>query len=297
MAKLEIKEFKTIDEQIAILESRKVNVKDNAFAKKTLENINYYNLTVYRKLLGYDSELDEYKDEVEFEELKNLYELNFELRSFLFKYLLKVETTIKAKISYLHSELYGPLGYKELGNYIYKCRRLNDKGITQFGELHSSFTKELNRSKEEYVVWHVETYKDIPFWVSINLLSFGSLSKLFRILKYAEKRKISKIYNSSPDQLTSWLWQLSIIRNISAHHGVLLCREYKEAPLDDEYLEISEAKSLSSYFCVVFHLLENRDERVTFISELNEIISKNDISDEKLVGFKKDWFEKLEELC
>ena len=43
----DIKPFKTIEEQIAILEDRGLIIEDKEYAKKSLSNLNYYRLSAY----------------------------------------------------------------------------------------------------------------------------------------------------------------------------------------------------------------------------------------------------------
>lgn len=43
----DVKPFKTIEEQISILEDRGLIIEDKEYAKKSLVNLNYYRLSAY----------------------------------------------------------------------------------------------------------------------------------------------------------------------------------------------------------------------------------------------------------
>lgn len=77
-------------------------------------------------------------------------------------------------------------------------------------------------TKESFVIHHNNVYGDLAIWVAIEILDFGSLSKLFSGMIYSDQQKFSSTYSAPIGNIFSkWLRSLTFIRNISAHHGRL----------------------------------------------------------------------------
>lgn len=80
----EVKPFKTIEEQIAILEEKGLIIDDEDIARKFLANLNYYRLSAYTLTLRKD---DHFYDNVHFSDVMQIYRFDMELRAALM-YLL-----------------------------------------------------------------------------------------------------------------------------------------------------------------------------------------------------------------
>lgn len=89
-----MKPFKTYDEQIDILKSRNLKIKDKSKAKDILSQINYYNL-----INGYKDPFliknDKFKDNASLEEIYSLHEMDRELKQVVFSSLLRFEKLLK----------------------------------------------------------------------------------------------------------------------------------------------------------------------------------------------------------
>ena len=274
--KRKVKAFKTIEEQISILKSRNVVIKNSIDAHQLLEDINYYNLMSYRNIFNYDIDNDTFKNEVELLKIKEIHFFNIDLRSFLFKYISYIESSMKTKISYVHSEKYGPLGYKDIHNFVQSAYDIKDGDLTFHGEIMYSLNKELNRSKEDYIEWHLKTYEDIPFWVAINKMNFSDMSKFYNLLIHSVKKTISKYFDAGPDQIKSWLHQLSILRNVCAHQGNLVIWKYQDIPLDKKYNGKYKVNTFYQYIIAIYHLIRCDEISCKYIEEFSSIISKLD---------------------
>ena len=87
----DIKPFKTIEEQIAILEDRGLIIEDEDYAKKSLSNLNYYRLSAYTLTLRKD---DCFYDNVRFSDVMQIYNFDMELRAALMYLLESIEVSI-----------------------------------------------------------------------------------------------------------------------------------------------------------------------------------------------------------
>lgn len=95
------KAFKTLEEQVEILKERNLLFNDDVVALQFLARENYYKvMTSYKGLFLDKQEKETYLEGTNFEDIKNLYLLDRDLKSLYLKYLLIVENRFKAILSY-----------------------------------------------------------------------------------------------------------------------------------------------------------------------------------------------------
>ena len=61
------------------------------------------------------------------------------------------------------------------------------------------------------------TYGYLPLWVLNNILTLGTISKFYSLMKQNERQTVSKIFRLSDNELESILTYVSSVRNFSAH--------------------------------------------------------------------------------
>ena len=108
------KEFKSIDEQIAILQSRGLTINDLKYAKEFLYKNNYYRVSGYSLTLR---KHDVFSETAEFQNIIDIYEFDHELRHILLKYIELIEVTIKSIYAYEFSKKYGPTEYLNCNHF------------------------------------------------------------------------------------------------------------------------------------------------------------------------------------
>ena len=112
------KEFKTINEQIEILKSRNIIVKDYNKAYKILEKNNYYYLiNGYKDLFLNEKHKDEYISNTKIEEVYAIYQFDKNMKMIFLKYILLIENEINTYIAYEFSKTYGHKDYLILKNF------------------------------------------------------------------------------------------------------------------------------------------------------------------------------------
>ena len=88
--------FKTLDEQLAILEERGLVIQDYDKAKAILFRENYFFINGYRRLFAKSPKSDQFITGTTFEELYATFTFDRGLRNLMFKYLLIIENNIKS---------------------------------------------------------------------------------------------------------------------------------------------------------------------------------------------------------
>lgn len=215
------KGFKTIDEQIELLQSRNLHIENKETAKEILLNNNYYYLiNGYKDLfLNRNSKTEIFRNGTTLEEIYSLYEFDRKIRIIFLEYILLIERKIDTYIAYEFSKNYGHKDYliPENFNNISKNIELIDKFVNDINLEISHQYKNSNKMIRHYL----DTYKYIPLWVLIRILSFGKVSKFYSFMKQKEQNNISRKFNIKSEILKIYLMNLGNIRNICAHNEKL----------------------------------------------------------------------------
>lgn len=208
---------KTIQEQIDLLKSRNMAFHDEANAPHFLANISYYRLKGYWWEMQNDKINHHFASGSYFEDVIDLYNFDRHFRLIVFNAIERIEIALRTKMIYHLSLTHGAEWYLNSQHFPNK---------KYFSDFQSKIHSELSDSSEEFIVKHYENHpNDNPeSWKALEVLTLGSLSKLYRNLNHQlpEKNQVAKefgLYNQK--YLSSWLITITLARNIIAHHGRL----------------------------------------------------------------------------
>ena len=210
------KEFKSYDEQIKLLKSKKLIINDYEHAKGVLKNIGYFAL-----INGYKRPFKEndgtYKSGTCFEDIEQLYYFDERLRTIILEHLLLVERTVKSSISYYFSQdNKGVNEYFNLNCYNYRGR----KNIEEINRLVLILLNAYSDEKHSYIKHYKEKHNgEIPLWVLMNAMTFGQVSKMYSLLKVKTQQKICGDFNiTSNSDMAKMLNMITLFRNVCAHN-------------------------------------------------------------------------------
>lgn len=212
-----VKPFLSYEQQIEKLKlDKELKIENEDFAKEKLKEVGYYHLITGYKDLFRNKNIGKYNRGACFEDIYALYEFDKTLREIFFKYLQIIELTFASHISYYFCERYASEQAKYLNpnnyNYVNVNRRHVDTLIGILNDLANGTRVYGN------IVYYRTHYHNVPLWITINHLTFGSKSKMYELLQSPMQNKISAEY---ADLDTSGLSQtmkfLTKFRNICAH--------------------------------------------------------------------------------
>ncbi|OKH11180.1 Abi family protein [[Limnothrix rosea] IAM M-220] len=213
----------TLTDQINLLESRGLIVSDKAKAEFYLARINYYRLRAYCLPFEQSPQTHQFKTGTTFENVLDLYIFDRELRLHLLDAIERIEVSMRSIWAYELAHAYNP--HAHLDRTLFDERQW----VKNLAKLH----REVERSNEDFIRHFKRTYSEAlpPVWVAVEVMSLGSLSSWFGILKPRQARqKIATHYGINHSVLESWLHHLAIVRNICAHHSRLWNKEISVAP-------------------------------------------------------------------
>jgi abortive infection bacteriophage resistance protein len=252
----------SVDQQLEILEQRGLSVKQPERAKRFLEVVSFFRLSIYMRpfqIPGNDDHL--FKANTEFKQVIALYGFDRELRLLVIDAIERVEVAVRATLNnhmsckyqtdtahsgshwYLNSDL-----FNQRFNHQRLINDITEKQQKEAAQLSRDIAKITNsnarsgikqqriaqRTKENYPRFYQQTYQTpnlMPGWAMTEELTLGSLSHMYQGLKRdADRKAIAKRFDVPHEVLASWLHTLNFVRNCCAHHSRLWNRELAVQP-------------------------------------------------------------------
>ena len=231
---MKTKVFRTIDEQILILQNKGLIIDDIDFARDTLIRENYFFLSGYRHPFLRSKNDNYFLPNTHFSELYALFNFDRQIRNIIFKNILIVENNMKSIFSYQLSKNYG---YKEKDYLKASNFTSNPEKQRQINDLIRKMKRQIrvNGAQHSATDHYIKHYGYIPLWVVVKVLSFGIVSELFNIMKREDQEEIAAVYNVSIDNLLTYFPILANYRNLCAHEDILYDHINQKAINDTKY--------------------------------------------------------------
>lgn len=245
------KPFLTYQQQIEKLRDEKgLIITDEPYAQTMLRQNSYFALITGYKHLFKNKTTGKYKDGTSFEDLVALYEFDRGLRELFLRYLCQVERHIRSLISYYFSEKYGESQQEYLDTTHYQYTGDNIQRVNKLINKLSNIIYDPD-SQYAYIKHYVSRNHNVPLWVLLNTVTFGTLSKMYMFLQQDLQFKISSDFQGiNESQLTAILSILSKYRNVCAHNERLFSHRFREG-IPDLLLhqKLSIPKRRGQYSC------------------------------------------------
>jgi abortive infection bacteriophage resistance protein len=158
------------------------------------------------------------------DDVVDLYKFDGNLRLLMMQAMDRIEVAIWAVITYHVAHNLGVFGYADPANFASSFDHTAFLGLIR---------REERRSAETFVAHYRTKYTSetyLPFWMAMELISFGALSKMYANLRKKLKKQIAQEFRGPAPVFLSWLHALTAIRNTCAHHGRLWNRELAVKP-------------------------------------------------------------------
>ena len=234
------KPFRTIEEQIAILNSR--GVATDKSTPKVLAREGYYSVVNGYKDLYLDPAAtkaageDVFRKGTTFQDICRLFRFDRALRQTFFRYFAIAEAALKSLCAYHFAEAHQdePEPYLNATNYD-ECQR------TYVDWLISDFESALARNPRKkpqpkaYLEHYLKNHDEVPLWVLLRYMTLGQTFKFYCYQTESMRNKIAKGFavlyelsygekiNVSPRRLTQAYDHIKDFRNICAHEERLYC--------------------------------------------------------------------------
>lgn len=283
-----------VDQHIQLLRDRGMSIENEELARHYLSHVSYYRLAGYWWPMQKDKERHIFKEKSRFEDVVALYNFDRELRILLFDVIEKIEISLRTKLIYHLSHEFDPWWFQNIQNF---------QDARALIETLSSIKEEVERSKDVFIKEHKRKYKDDlrfpPAWKTLELTSFGSLSKLYGNLKNTVESKdiiARELGAVNHTFLPSWLQSIAQIRNYCAHHSRLWNRSLPGAPKllpRPPFKWVDEVPTDSSklymHLCIMRYLVNVIVPENSFSIKLGDLLEKYPTVDPNAMGIKPNW--------
>lgn len=216
-----MKQATTLEQQIAKLRSRKVEIADEEKAKEVLLDIGYYRLGFYffpfeksyPNLRNRDHMM---QDGTKFEDAVALYYFDFDVRNLLNRYISRIEVAFRTYMTYYLSNKYA----NDTTWFV------NPSVVSQTFCDNFETTCYISIKKNAAIRRHHSKYRSdkyAPAWKTMEYMTLGNMLVLYQnLLVLEDKRTIAKHFGINQTAVfENYMECIRCIRNICAHGSVL----------------------------------------------------------------------------
>lgn len=212
----------TVDEACAEAKERGLVDADTPQARYMMGWIGYRHVEMYFPVY---SDGDGLEGGLSLREVHRMMRFDRKLQSLLMEYIGLFELRFRAQYSYAMGGARGPFAHRNPKNF--KRRDFFDSFIKGYS---SEFSRQL-KARNKPVVEAYLRYGDAPLPLAVEIMSLGTLSKLYRNTRSSKVRDaVAESFGVGQEALVSWLRAISAIRNQCAHFGVVACRKLVSRP-------------------------------------------------------------------
>lgn len=272
-------------------------IESDEVAEMALTTIGYYRLKGYSFHL-IDPSTHKYVEGTALTNVLRLYYFDLELSSLIFSYLSQIEVALRTRLVNAFQSTKDALALNDPA--LFKDKKMYWKN-------QSTIASEINRSNDMFIKHNYDKYDGfIPMWATVEVMSFGTLSKIIKNMKTGHNSIFSKLVicykfkNSngcyvtpSKDMFTSWIQAVSAMRNICAHNSRIYNRSISTIPKlikSDNVKPLPRYNGLYQILLSMKYLRPTDDSWKNFIANFKELLNKySDICDINRLNFPSDW--------
>lgn len=281
----------TIEEQIALLQQKGLNIIPENNSAHWLSHVSYFRLKHYTNKFK-DPDTGNFVPNITFDQVIDLYLFDRDLKFILFDAIETIEVSIKTLISNSMANRFGAHWYMDRNNFL---------PVFGFDEFLTFIESEVEDSDEVSIKRYRRFYDSPqlpPCWMIMEIISFGRTSKMFEYLGARDiKLNICNDFNLPDTILNNWLHCINQLRNRCAHHSRIVYRSMAKTiifPSRKKHrfitdIEDIDVNSLYATVCCMLHLTNKIQPNSKFKSNLLSLIDNNPNIDYKHMGFTENW--------
>ena len=215
-----------------------MEIKSKNFCLKKLESINYYKLKEFALPFYKKEEAGYVYKDISLERVIKRFYLDKNLRMALLYAIEKIEISFKNKIAFLLGKNLGAFGYLDFKNWINKEEYCVHYARLKEDKFKNECKMKAKRTLNPFIKEFFEQYpndiyakqKLLPIWLSIEILTFGDILDIYKLMTKKDRVAIADCYKCSTSELESWLEHLKLIRNMCAHNSGVIDIKIRTLP-------------------------------------------------------------------
>lgn len=291
------KPYLSVQQLIQKLSSLGMIIPSQTDAEEAFNTIGYYRLRGYC-YHQFDRNANQYVQGTNLSDIIKLYHFDTELSHLIFEYISQIEVTLRVRFVNAAQPLQDALA-------------LNDPSIfkdkQKYWQNQGSISVEIARSSDVFISHNFANHDGaIPLWASVEIMSFGTLSKLIKNLKTGPNSVFSRIVqnykyinstgnmvNPSKDMFTSWIQTVSVMRNICAHNSRIYNRAINTIPQLISLDIVNPQPRYNGLYQIMLamkYLRPSDKSWLDFVSKFNALLQKYvGLYDFNKMNFPSDW--------
>lgn len=291
------KDYLTVEELIEKLRKNGMQINSEVNVKIALTNIGYYQLKGYSSQF-IDPSTGKYEDGTTLDVVLRIYHFDFELSRLLFSYTSQIEVSLKARLVNSFQITQDALVLNDPSLF-------NNKKV--YWKNLGKIALQINQSCDAFVEHNFTNYEGaIPIWAIVEVMSFGTLSKIIKNLKtgnntifsgmleyYKFQNRSGNFGKPSKNMFASWIQSVTILRNICAHNGRIYNRSINIQPQiirSDAIIPRPQINGLYQVMLSMKYLRPTDESWMNFIHEFKALLDKyDDVCDLQKLSFPEDW--------
>lgn len=286
--------------QLQKLKSRGLLVADDSAAIELLLNIGYYRLSGYAFPFLSPPNRTSFKPGTSLEQIMRIYECDRELRILLMDVIERIEVSLRSRIVNQTCQPWGAHWFMDAARFHWRFNHTQFVGNLEreLGIRHDPVTRQriLPTAHAETFIEHYYTkYGDPylpPFWMTAEVLSLGTLSKLYTGIGDARmKAEIAQPFGVPAKIFSGWLHSLSHFRNTCAHHCRLWNRIFSISPKRSHKHQgiMHSPDRLEGHLVVLADVLDVTSPGHSFRVNLKGLLKRFPEIDPSALGFPTHW--------
>lgn len=287
----------SIQQQVQSYIDAGMDVSPQDEAEKALTTIGYYRLRGYSYHL-YDNTAKKYLANTKFSDVLSLYRFDTALSHLISCMLSSIEVALRVRLNESLLVYCDPLVLNDPTVF-------SDKKI--YWQNVGTIASEIARSNDVFIKHNFSKHGgQIPLWATVEVMSFGTLSKTIKNLKtgpgtaydklaeyYKYKSPNGKMVKPNKQMFSSWIQSASVLRNMCAHNSRIYNRVISTTPeliAIDQIVPQPRFNGLYQIMLAMKYLRPTDETWVEFVTELNHLISEySTVVDLCRMNFPADW--------
>lgn len=274
-----------------------MEISSRSDVEKALRTIGYYRLRGY-SFQRYNNATKKYIPGTKFDDIIKLYYFDQELSRMLFSMISKIEVALRVRLVdalLIHGDA-----------LILQDSSIFKEKKTYWNNM-STIASEIARANDVFIKHNFDKHEgEVPVWAVVEVLSFGTLSKIIKNLKsgtgsaYAVLMEHYKYVSQKGNEVkpsqkmfTSWVQAVAVLRNMCAHNSRVYNRTIHTAPeiLDaDKISPPPKNNGLYQILLAMKYLRASDDEWREFVGDLDNLFKEyNSVITLSAMNLPTDW--------
>lgn len=224
---MNLKQPTTYEQQVQLLKGKGFIIQNDEYVINFLKTTNYYCFSAYLLPYKISNSPDKYKQGIDISSPILAYMFDKQISALLYETIGDIESHLRTLFAYELSHKYGPECYYDRS--IFKLRMSQADYNNYIKKVKEAIR---NNARTPTVKHHENKYSGkFPFWVIVEFLSLGTLTKFYADLTSQNQKLLSnKGFQIMPNQMTSWAKCLTDLRNRIAHYSRLYYWRFLSIP-------------------------------------------------------------------